>query len=282
MKFLFNGADRSRGLELVKVGIVVPARNEEKYLERTLSCLLGQTREPDMIVVVDDGSVDRTAEIARNFGAYVVQLENRGFNAVGRPELAEVLNNGVRFLDEVGGFAYVMVVGAEQLLPNNYIEEMVRRVDKDDMIVIASGVVAGEFSRAPRGSGRIYRFEFLRGIGFFPINYGWESYPVAKALATGFKVDVFKDLVTFGQRPTELSARKLYFGGKGLKALGCDPVYVLWECVLKFKSPRGALNILRGYFSMDVKKYSDFNLGVWQRRNLLKRLLAKIGKLFRC
>jgi len=263
---------------MVKIGVVIPCRNEEKYLEKTLRCLLNQTRNPDLVVVVDDGSVDRTAEIAESFGVRVIRLMDRGFNAVGRPELAKVLNSGLKFLDEFGGFDYVMVLGADQLLPSNYIEEIIKRVKRDVRIVIASGIVAGEFSRSPRGSGRVYKFEFLRAIGFFPVNYGWESYPVVKALVMGFKVEVFRDLVTFGQRPTKVSARKLYFGGKGLKALGYDPVYVLWECLLKFfKSPRGALSILMGYLSRDVKMYSDVDLGVWQRRNLLKKLLAKLG-----
>jgi len=264
--------------ELAKIGVVIPARNEDKYLGKTLDCLFQQTRKPDIIVVVDDGSTDKTSEIARSFGVHVIRLANRGYNALGRSELAEVSNSGFRFLNEIGRLDYVMKLDSEQLLPNNYIEKVISRMEKDDRIVIASGIVAGEFSRAPRGSGRVYKFKFLRDIGFFPLNYGWESYPVAKALTMGYKVEVFKGLVTFGQRPTRLAAQKLYFGGKGMKALRYDPLYVLWECFLKFfKSPKGALSILRGYLSGGVKKYSDVDVGVWQRRNLLKRLLVKIG-----
>ena len=263
-----------------RVGVCIPARNEEKYLGRTLSRLLVQTRKPDMAVVVDDGSKDATARIAQSFGLHVVRLEDRGFNAVSRPELARVLNSGLSFLEEAGRFDYVMILGAEQLLPSDYLEKIIKRVESDERIVIASGVVAGEFSRAPRGSGRIYKLDFLRDIGFFPLNYGWESYPVVKALVAGYKVETFRDLAMCGQRPTKVSARKLYYGGKGYKALGCDPIYVLWECFLKFlNSPRGALNLLRGYLSRDVKSYSDVNLGAWQRRNLVRRLYAKVGKL---
>ena len=262
---------------MTKIGVVIPARNEEKNIGQTLDCLLKQTRKPDMIVVVDDGSTDKTAEIVGSFGVHVIRLANRGYNAVGRPVLAEVSNSGFRFLDEVGGFDYIMKLDAEQLLLNDYIEKIISRMEKDDRIVVSSGVVAGEFSRSPRGSGRVYRFKFLRDIGFLPVNYGWDGYPVAKALTMGYKVDVFRDLVTFGQRSTKLSALKLYFCGKGMKALGYDPIYLLWECFLKFfKSPKGALNILRGYLSMDVKKYSDLNIGVWQRKNLFKRLLTKM------
>lgn len=267
------------GSGLAKSGVIIPARNEEKYLGKTLEHLLSQKYKPDIVVVVDDGSSDKTAEIAKNNGAVVIQLPDRRYSVVGRPELAEVLNTGLRFLDDVGGFEYVMILGAEQLLPRDYIERTISQMEKNDKIVIASGRVAGEFSRAPRGSGRVYKFKFLREINFFPVNYGWESYPLVKALIMGYETRTFENLVTFGQRATKLSAQKLYFGGKGLKALGYDPVYVLWEFFLKFfESPRGALNILRGYFSTDVKRYPDVDVGAWQRRELPRKMFAKINR----
>jgi len=95
----------------------------------------------------------------------------------------------------------------------------------------------------------------------------------------GYETRTFENLIAFGQRTTKLSAQKLYFGGKGLKALGYDPVYVLWECFLKFfESPGGALNILRGYFSTDVKRYFDVDIGAWQRRELPRKLSGKINR----
>lgn len=51
--------------------VAIPALNEERNIESTLcSVLVAATKVPDLrveILVVDDGSTDRTAEIARNF-----------------------------------------------------------------------------------------------------------------------------------------------------------------------------------------------------------------------
>ena len=51
------------------ISIIVPARNEEDCIARCLESLVSQTGIEFEIIVVDDGSTDRTAEIARSFTA---------------------------------------------------------------------------------------------------------------------------------------------------------------------------------------------------------------------
>src|SRR5690348_4351289 len=53
----------------VGVSVIVPARNEEACLARCLESLLAQSGVAFEIIVVDDASTDRTAEIARSFAA---------------------------------------------------------------------------------------------------------------------------------------------------------------------------------------------------------------------
>jgi glycosyltransferase involved in cell wall biosynthesis len=58
--------------------VFVPAWNEEESLPAVLEELRGELPEAD-ILVVDDGSTDRTAEIAEKHGAHVLSFgENRG------------------------------------------------------------------------------------------------------------------------------------------------------------------------------------------------------------
>ena len=51
----------------MKASVVIPALNEERYLGGLLSDLAAQSRPPDEVMVVDAGSTDRTAEVARRF-----------------------------------------------------------------------------------------------------------------------------------------------------------------------------------------------------------------------
>lgn len=48
---------------MTRVAAVLVTRNSERWLEQTLSSILGQTRQPDEIVIIDDRSTDSTRSI---------------------------------------------------------------------------------------------------------------------------------------------------------------------------------------------------------------------------
>ncbi len=52
---------RLRSLGSTEVAVVMPLYNHARYLERSLASLVAQTRLPDLLVVVDDGSTDGSA-----------------------------------------------------------------------------------------------------------------------------------------------------------------------------------------------------------------------------
>jgi glycosyltransferase involved in cell wall biosynthesis len=62
------------------ISFIVPAHNEEALLGRTLAALhdaVGTLGQPYEIIVADDASTDRTADIARQHGAVVVSINRR-------------------------------------------------------------------------------------------------------------------------------------------------------------------------------------------------------------
>lgn len=64
----------------LKVSVVIPAYNEEKFLPSCLQSLMEQTVKAGEIIVVDNNSSDRTAEIAAKFGAKVVKERKQGIS----------------------------------------------------------------------------------------------------------------------------------------------------------------------------------------------------------
>jgi cellulose synthase/poly-beta-1,6-N-acetylglucosamine synthase-like glycosyltransferase len=55
----------------MKLSILIPCYNEEKTIRACVESCLFQTRKPDQIIVVDDGSTDRSPKILKDFGRQI-------------------------------------------------------------------------------------------------------------------------------------------------------------------------------------------------------------------
>lgn len=83
------------------VSVVVPCYNQERYLGEALQSVFAQTYPRMEIIVVDDGSDDATASIARGFGDRIrfMQQQNRGASAARNLALSACSGEYVQFLD---------------------------------------------------------------------------------------------------------------------------------------------------------------------------------------
>ncbi|MGV9193616.1 glycosyltransferase family 2 protein [Microbacterium sp. MC2] len=63
------------------VSVVIPVKDDAEALERCLRALRLQRRRPDEIVVVDNGSIDGSAQVARAAGARVIRCDEPGIPA---------------------------------------------------------------------------------------------------------------------------------------------------------------------------------------------------------
>lgn len=66
---------------MLTVTVVIPVLNDARMLERALDALARQTRQPDAVVVVDNGCTDDSVAIARRAGAVIVREPVRGILA---------------------------------------------------------------------------------------------------------------------------------------------------------------------------------------------------------
>jgi glycosyltransferase involved in cell wall biosynthesis len=123
-----GGSSRPRTL------VVIPAYNEEESLPKTLADLRSTTPELD-VVVIDDGSRDRTADVARGAGAVCLQLPfNLGIGGALRTGFRYAVENhyeralqfdadGQHDATEIAGLLAELDAGADMVIGSRFAGE---------------------------------------------------------------------------------------------------------------------------------------------------------------
>jgi glycosyltransferase involved in cell wall biosynthesis len=111
----------------MKVSVVIPAFNEEEGVGPVVAELRGVLERNGIeaeILVVDDGSADKTAAAAAAAGARVVRhRSNRGYGAALKSGIASATHD------------YVVITDADGTYPCQYIPDMLQRLERSDMVV---------------------------------------------------------------------------------------------------------------------------------------------------
>jgi glycosyltransferase involved in cell wall biosynthesis len=145
----------------MKISVVIPAYNEEAFLPHLLRSLRNQTFSlPYEILVVDNNSTDKTAEIAKSFGATVISEKQRGY--------AHACNAG--FAAARG--EVIARADADYVQPKDWLEKIWKAFEKHPDL-IATG-------------GPLYPLEssFLENIIYYPSIVIWMY--ILKFLGDGF------------------------------------------------------------------------------------------------
>ena len=116
-----------------KITVVIPVLNEENLLPGTLQSLRAQTFENYELVVVDNGSADSTAQIARHYGCRVVNEERKG-----------VCFARQRGFEQAQG-EIIASTDADTVVPPDWLELIVRSFEnKPDQVAIYGDVLFRE------------------------------------------------------------------------------------------------------------------------------------------
>jgi glycosyltransferase involved in cell wall biosynthesis len=129
------------------ISAVIGAYQAERYIAETLESILSQTRPPDEVIVVDDGSTDGTARELERFGdrIRVVRQANRGCAAAFNTAFREARGD------------FVGECGADDIWEPNKLEQQVEALETHPEIDIAFcaarvfGHMEGQWSMADSG-----------------------------------------------------------------------------------------------------------------------------------
>lgn len=111
----------------MNISVVIPAFNEEKRIASCLKSLNNQTVKPYEIIVVDNNSIDKTAEIARSMGAKVIGEKRQG--------ISFARNRG---FDAAAG-DIIARTDADTVVPSNWISQINAHFEKDKNLDALSG-----------------------------------------------------------------------------------------------------------------------------------------------
>lgn len=267
------------------IPVVIPAKNEKDNLQDTIDSLRATAKfakQELFIVVVDDGSHDNTASIAKALKCHLVSLPDRGYSALGMPELADTHNAGFHYIDqhlEVDTYEYLMVVGADTTFELDYLSILLDNMRKDQELVMCAGILNGIRTNydAVRGTGRIIRNSFWTKLGRKLPNYfySWESYPLVFANANGFKTRTIYNAIMFTPRePMKIVDWKRY--GISSKENGSIFIYVFLKALKRLfqnKDIQGSYRLLYGYLFSSPVLY-DKKLRKFNRNRQFKRLFG--------
>lgn len=126
----------------MKISVIIPAYNEEKYIAKTLESLMKQSVIPDEIIVVDNNSKDKTASIAKEFGAKVVSEKKQG--------MIHARNKGF----DSAKYELIARCDSDVILPPNWIKKILKNFETRDIDALSGPV--------------IYYDSFLRHTGSMP------------------------------------------------------------------------------------------------------------------
>jgi len=141
------------------VSVIVTTKNEERNIGACLESVVQQSMPPLEMIVVDNFSEDKTAEIAQEYGAKVFQLG---------PERSAQRNYGV----EQAQGKYILYLDADMRLSQKVIEECVNCCEADNGVtgIYIPEIIVGEgfWIKARRFERSFYDGTVIDAVRFVP------------------------------------------------------------------------------------------------------------------
>jgi hypothetical protein len=242
---------------------VTPARDEEENLQRLAASLLAQTVRPVRWVIVENGSSDRTAEVAASLAAehsWIRLLQTEA--AAGYDRTSPYMRAWHAGVDSLGGVGAVVVkLDADVSFDPNFFSGILAAFAADEQLGIASGschewrdgawrewILPGN---AVWGPTRSYRRACLDVVLPLDDSVGYAAIDVTKAELAGFHVRNLRQLPFRHHRPEgtgEGSKWRAWIGeGEAARYVGYRPSFLLGRCVYRLRRDPAALALIVGY-----------------------------------
>ncbi len=218
----------------MKFYIIIPAHNEEDFIELTLESLSAQTLLPKKVVVVNDHSTDKTADIVTGFAQKhswitLISITSSDTHLPGS-KIINAFNKGLETLDD--NYDVICKFDADLIFPENYLETLSTVFHQNPQCGMAGGLlyiqkneqwqyenIAEKYHL--RGPVKAYRKACFEQIGGLKKAIGWDTADVLLAQFYGWQVIIKNHLEVKHLKPTgkTYNTRARFEQGKALYTL---------------------------------------------------------------
>lgn len=172
----------------MKIAIIIPAYNEEAFINKTLDSLINQTKPFTTLIVVDDNSTDNTAQIVTDYSKLnqnikLVKKKSSDKHLPGS-KVVHAFNEGLTHLEQ--DFDILCKFDADLIFPSNYLEKISNLFQKNPTLGMAGGFcyilkndkwVLENLTNKDhiRGALKSYRKACFKDIGGVKPAMGWDT-----------------------------------------------------------------------------------------------------------
>jgi glycosyltransferase involved in cell wall biosynthesis len=261
----------------MKYYIIIPTYNEEKFISLTLQSIVEQTVLPSKVVVVNDGSTDKTEEIIQSFcdNYSFFSLVNKTSEAIHLPgsKVIQAFQKGLEILDD--HYDIMVKIDADLIFPSNYFETIIQHFQSDERIGMVGGFCYiqknGDWILENltdkdhiRGALKAYRKETFLQIGGLKPAMGWDTVDELLCKFYNWKVVTDESLHVKHLKPTGASYNKAarYKQGEAFYSLGYG-FFITTIASLKLAMRKGKPLL-----------FMDYIKGFWKAKSAKKELLV--------
>ncbi len=169
-----------------KVTVYIPCYNAERYLKVTLEGVLAQTYRPDEILVIDDGSTDKTAQVARQFPVRLIQHpRNKG--------LAAARNTAIKYASH----EFLAAVDADVVPERDWLQYLLDAF-VNDSVAGAGGRLVERFQNSPADRWRALHLP--QDLGEERVVIKWPSHERLSGFGTVFRKSALERIGGYDER----------------------------------------------------------------------------------
>lgn len=218
-----NDVVTMRATQQGRYALVMPVRDEERFIADMIESILAQDVLPAKWVIVDDGSSDNTGRIiddyARSTGLIdAVHLPIRGERKPGGEDAIKQALNALA----ISHYDFLARFDGDLIFGKGYIKQILAEFGRDPRLGIAGGGLYIEkdgvltLELVPdyhvRGALKMYRRECFEDIGGLFTGIGWDTIDEVYAWTRGWKTRSFFNYDVVHRRPTGegIAARHLH------------------------------------------------------------------------